>query len=186
MFFWATEVAFLLVSMRVLNIRPTIFKDFPEVKTVFAVGGFDHELGGLEEGFGERQILLEELGISGKNIKVLNQVHGDKVLSVTKADSMSFFDKDLPSADGMYTAEPAVYLGMKTADCLPILFYNKQARVVAVVHAGWQGTVQKIVQRAVHAISEEFACPLRDFYFYFGQRNSHRFVSGRLRVLYPY
>src|SRR3989344_9516562 len=68
----------------------------------------------------------------------------------------------------MYPGMPGFYLGVRTADCLPILFYNKQAGVVAVVHAGWQGTVQKIVQKAVNAISEEFDCPLGDFYFYFG------------------
>ena len=142
--------------MRVLNIHPTIFKDFPGVKTVLAVGALDYRLRGLAEGSKERQLLLEELKMSGENVKILNQIHGDHVISVAASNHSSFFDKEWPSADGMYTGMPGFYLGVRTADCLPILFYNKQAGVVAVVHAGWQGTVQKIVQKAVNAISEEF------------------------------
>lgn len=80
------------------------------------------------------------------------QVHGSKI-----------FCTDMPrpagephaKADGILTQNPHVTLFMRFADCVPILLFDPQHKVIGIVHAGWQGTYQRIVQ---HAIEKMSAC----------------------------
>ena len=50
--------------------------------------------------------------------------------------------------DALLTARPGVLLGIKTADCLPVLLIDPRRRLVGAVHAGWKGTAQRIVEKA--------------------------------------
>jgi len=52
----------------------------------------------------------------------------------------------------------AAYLAVRTADCVPILLAARDGSLVAAVHAGWRGTVQRIVERAI-CLLEEQGCP---------------------------
>lgn len=51
--------------------------------------------------------------------------------------------------DGMVTARRGVLLGVKTADCLPILLADRRQRAIAALHAGWRGTLGRIVEKGV-------------------------------------
>ncbi|WP_299993163.1 peptidoglycan editing factor PgeF [uncultured Bacteroides sp.] len=51
----------------------------------------------------------------------------------------------LQGIDALITCEPDICLCISTADCIPILLYDKQHRTVAAIHAGWRGTVSRIV-----------------------------------------
>jgi hypothetical protein len=51
--------------------------------------------------------------------------------------------------DGMMTDLPGVFLGIQTADCIPVLVADVRRRVVAVFHAGWRGTLARIVERGI-------------------------------------
>jgi len=55
-------------------------------------------------------------------------------------------------ADAILTDNPAVTLFMRFGDCVPILLFDSAKRVVGLVHAGWQGTVKKIVAVAVETM----------------------------------
>ena len=64
----------------------------------------------------------------------------------------------LALADGMVTARPGVPLSMRFADCVPLLFYDPVARVIAMAHAGWRGTVQGIGAKTVRAMCQSYGC----------------------------
>ena len=65
-------------------------------------------------------------------------------------------------ADGMITNRPGELLGVQVADCIPVLVADKRKRIVAAFHAGWRGTVQRIVERGVGRMRLEFGCNPRD------------------------
>ena len=58
--------------------------------------------------------------------------------------------------DGLITAQPGLLLAIQTADCIPILVADRKQRVVAAFHAGWRGTVQRIVESGVGRMRLEF------------------------------
>lgn len=74
----------------------------------------------------------------------VRQVHGDVVLA---ADQV----RDDSEADGLWSG-PGKVVAVLTADCVPILLCDRQARVVAAVHSGWKGTVANIAARSVEAL----------------------------------
>ena len=76
------------------------------------------------------------VGIHDGRIVTMRQVHGDHIVEVTDKKL-----KEAGEADGMITGESDVYLGVLTADCVPILFVAPKQRLTAAVHAGWRGTL---------------------------------------------
>ncbi len=54
------------------------------------------------------------------------------------------------------TDEPGVLLEVRAADCLPVLLVDPQRRAVAAVHAGWRGALQRVVEKAVGSLRQEF------------------------------
>ena len=89
------------------------------------------------------------------------QVHGTRVMTVTPA-SMTGNGSALIEADGMVTSSPGVMLGVKTADCVPVLLADTRQRVVAAIHAGWRGTAAGIVEQGVAKMSDEFGSRMED------------------------
>jgi len=59
-------------------------------------------------------------------------------------------------ADGLMTDEPGLLLGVQTADCIPVLVADRKRRAVAAFHAGWRGTVKRIVESGVGRMRLEF------------------------------
>ncbi len=64
--------------------------------------------------------------------------------------------------DGLMTATPGVLLGIQTADCLPVLLADRKRRVVAAYHAGWRGTLARIVENGVGRMRLEFGSKPKD------------------------
>lgn len=90
------------------------------------------------------------------------QVHGNRVAVVP--DELEQPDAAIgrvPSCDSLVTANPGVFLVIRTADCLPISLVDSKARVVAVIHAGWRGTMEDILGAAVTKMLELGARPER-------------------------
>lgn len=73
----------------------------------------------------------------------LRQIHSDIIRLVDRADEPPLV------GDGMITNAPGLLLGIQTADCLPIMLINPKHRAVGVFHAGWRGTVKRIVEKGV-------------------------------------
>jgi hypothetical protein len=61
-----------------------------------------------------------------------------------------------PKGDGLMTDEPGLLLGIQTADCIPVLVADRKRCAVAAFHAGWLGTVQRIVESGIGRMRLEF------------------------------
>ena len=81
------------------------------------------------------------------------QVHGDGVKTVR---SQQDIDNSEERFDGLVSRLPGVLLGVKTADCVPVVIGDPRTRSFAAIHAGWRGTVRSIVVRGVEAMQREF------------------------------
>ena len=84
-----------------------------------------------------------------------HQVHGSRVAVVGKSRMTR---EELDGYDAFITSLPGVAIGVRTADCVPVLLYDPVKQVVAAVHAGWKGTVLHISQRAVAVMQQQFRC----------------------------
>jgi len=62
----------------------------------------------------------------------------------------------LNGVDALITKEPNVCIGVTTADCVPLIFYDPHLEVIAVAHAGWRGTCWRIAEKVVKRMQEEF------------------------------
>ncbi len=89
----------------------------------------------------------------------LRQIHSTQVLRV---DGTTAADRAVLSGDGLMTDEPGVVLGIQTADCIPVLVADTKKHAVAAFHAGWRGTVNRIVEAGVGKMRLEFGSDPRD------------------------
>jgi hypothetical protein len=80
------------------------------------------------------------------------QVHSCRSVPVAEAVGAAV----IPDADGLMTAQAGILLGIQTADCIPVLVADPVRRAVAGFHAGWRGTVTRIVELGVAQMREEF------------------------------
>jgi YfiH family protein len=92
-------------------------------------------------------------------IVTLRQFHSNLVV-VTGAGDADF--KRPRKADGAITAEPGFLIAIQTADCIPVLVADRKRRVVAGFHAGWRGTVKRIVELGVGRMRLEFGSQPED------------------------
>ena len=88
-----------------------------------------------------------------------HQVHGDRIALVDRPDLTR---EDLEGYDAFVCALPGVAFGVRTADCVPVLLYDPRRRVVAAIHSGWKGTVQRISQKVLFVMKSEFGSQPED------------------------
>lgn len=100
-----------------------------------------------------RQRAFRALGRDPHSMFDVWQVHGADVViaGMTGSPSPPEF-----KADAILTDQPNITLFMRFADCVPILLHDPRKGVVGVVHAGWQGTVKKILREAVNAMQAAY------------------------------
>lgn len=98
---------------------------------------------------------LRSLKLNPKNVYDVWQVHGSRVVH---ASSPRYRGQPHEQADAILTNQPGVIIFMRFADCVPILLYDPNQRVVGIVHAGWQGTVSKIASESVKAMKVKYGC----------------------------
>lgn len=91
------------------------------------------------------------IGIHDGRIVTMKQVHGDSIAEVTDTNI-----KEAGEADGMVSAKANVFLGVLTADCVPILMIAPKERLAAVVHAGWRGSLTSIAAKAVKYFANSY------------------------------
>lgn len=92
----------------------------------------------------------------------LRQVHSSIVLNAAGlADRQE-------EGDALITAEAGLAIGVRTADCVPLLIADGQRRTAAAVHAGWRGTVAGISQHTVVRLGEDFGCGMEDLHVAIG------------------
>jgi len=140
--------------------------------------GFSTRLGGLSNAYGSgelnlgwtkedppetvaanRKVFLNQLLTGGLDAELVTvrQVHGDTVRLVRCGDLLATPEgKAVLEGDGLITAERGLLLGVQTADCTPVLIADTRTHAVGAFHAGWRGTVARIVEHGVVAMAEHF------------------------------
>ena len=106
-----------------------------------------------------QHILCQSLPQSLKQLIIPKQVHGTSVGVVDKAFlslSANWQQEALNGIDALITAEPGYCICVSTADCVPLLLYDRQHRAVAAIHSGWRGTVEGIVTQTLEAMQKQF------------------------------
>lgn len=110
-------------------------------------------------------ILSSILGIPKERIVLPHQTHGCQYKTITE----NFFEIDdvgrrkfLENTDALITALTGTCIGITTADCVPVLLFDKKKKVTAAIHAGWRGTANHIIRKTVDELLLSHNCNPRD------------------------
>jgi hypothetical protein len=103
-----------------------------------------------------RRALCHLLQIDDKCLLMPHQVHLTEIATID--DDFLSLDSDgrqqrLEGIDAIMTNIAGVCIGVSTADCIPVLLYDSMHHAACAVHAGWRGTVARIVEKAVKAMT---------------------------------
>ncbi len=106
-----------------------------------------------------RQALCQLLGISDNRLLMPHQVHLTKT-AIVDEELLRHSEEErqqlLDGYDALMTNLTGVCIGVSTADCIPVLLYDTEHHAVCAVHAGWRGTVARIVEHAVSAMTATY------------------------------
>jgi polyphenol oxidase len=142
--------------MRVLKVR--LFTRIPWLVHGFSTrdGGFSRVYGGraLNLGFtkqdsqsivvrNRRRFIQEIIGKQKWPLITLRQIHSDVIRCIAQVSRENL------AGDGLITQTPGIVLGIQTADCLPVILVDSKRQAVGVFHAGWRGTVKRIVEKGL-------------------------------------
>ena len=97
-----------------------------------------------------RRRFQSTLGATDLKLISLKQIHSDVIHLFDAAPA------EPCRGDGSATNRPGLLLGVQTADCVPILLVDPKKRAIAAVHAGWRGTLQRIVVKAIGKMQMQF------------------------------
>lgn len=105
-----------------------------------------------------RRRFLKKLGLGTNSwtLVTLRQIHSDLIHKIDGPPEHTL------AGDGMITNAPELLLAIQTADCLPVLLVDPKKRAVGAFHAGWRGTVQRIVEKGVGEMQRWFGTRPRD------------------------
>ncbi|MGA2963125.1 MAG: peptidoglycan editing factor PgeF [Candidatus Korobacteraceae bacterium] len=138
------------------------------------VHGFSTRQGGVSSAYGGRALNLGPTGedtpenVARNRERFISKLgaidasgHPWPVISVTQIHSAIIHRVDQETVpplrgDGLITSTPGILLGIKAADCLPVLIADPERRAVGAFHAGWRGTAQRIVEKGVGEMRKHF------------------------------
>lgn len=122
-----------------------------------------NSLDGIVHGFSDRGVGTNIDLISNHTgllmIAQVKQIHSGNVVVLNDLDSHD----DQTEGDSIITNIKGVGIGIRTADCVPILIADRAKSIIAAVHAGWRGTLSQIVPNTVSSIASVYgvdACDL--------------------------
>jgi YfiH family protein len=99
-----------------------------------------------------RNAVLGALSAPTAQLVTLYQIHSNHCFTLRDASQLPDWQKD--RGDALVTNLSGMVLGVLTADCAPILFYDPIARVIGAAHAGWRGAMNGILASTVRAMGE--------------------------------
>lgn len=113
-------------------------------------GNMSFNIGNPQEVLQNRNKFFKKLGIKIGSIVEVKQVHGNKVILIEKIIDPS------TTADGIITNKAGIFLMIKTADCIPIAFYDPTNKAIGLIHAGLQGLEKGIIKSTINKIKKTF------------------------------
>ena len=96
----------------------------------------------------ENRRRVAEAALPGAALTGVYQVHGNRCLIVNENTDLAA----RPEADALATRTPRILLGILTADCVPVLFADREAGVVGAAHAGWKGAIAGVTDATLDAM----------------------------------
>lgn len=99
---------------------------------------------------------LEALGVRRGSFRTVDQVHGDKAVLVEASS-----DAKIEAADGLVTQERGLALVIRTADCVPVFFFDAGTPAVGICHSGWRGVKKGIIFRTLGLFKNHFFSPFK-------------------------
>lgn len=125
-----------------------------------------YRAGDRAEDVGRNRALVEEaFGILHGRLILMKQVHGDRIRVLDRNGPLP---EGLPECDGLITDRPNIALGVRTADCVPLLFVDRVRRIAGAAHAGWRGTALGIAAAMVETFANEFSSRREDLLAFIG------------------
>jgi polyphenol oxidase len=105
-----------------------------------------------------RRLLTEAVSGSKETpLITVSQIHSNVVVVHGGPESArAACSPRAPKGDGLMTDRPGVLLAIQTADCIPVLVADRKRRAVAAFHAGWRGTVRRIVESGIGRMRMEY------------------------------
>jgi YfiH family protein len=108
----------------------------------------------LRDDENEWRAVAGALDVAAERLRLIRQVHGAEV-ALARAGDHRLWTR--PDADAIVSDDPSVAIGVRVADCAPILMADRSGRVVAAAHAGWRGAMKGVAGAAVRVLTTEFA-----------------------------
>jgi YfiH family protein len=108
-----------------------------------------------------RRRFFSALGIDESQVAFTRQQHTTDILTVTAPGTND-------TCDALVTAGTGIFLAISVADCTPVMLYDPVRSVVAGIHAGWRGTVGRIVEKTVRRMTEEHGSQATDIVAFIG------------------
>ena len=96
------------------------------------------------------EYVSKKMYVKKKRLILMHQTHSNKVIEINKKN----LDKNINS-DAMITTYKKVALGVLTADCVPILVYDKRNKIIGCIHAGWRGALSGIIKKTIIKIKRK-------------------------------
>ena len=146
------------------------------------VHGFSTRLGGVSHAYGKGDLNLDftkedsRAAVESNRAAFLDQLAGDRqkerkcqgtLITLRQVHSdiihcVSSAPRESLTGDGLVTATPSLLTAIQTADCLPIMLVDTRNRAVGVFHAGWRGTLKRIVEKGAGMMRHQFGTRPRD------------------------
>lgn len=105
-----------------------------------------------------RYEFLRELSLQPENLVMVKQVHGSEVVVVDRPDPVLLET----TADGIISKTPGLVLAVRTADCVPVYFWDPVQKVAGIAHGGWKGVKTGIINQMLKAFEKAFGSRMAD------------------------
>jgi len=106
-------------------------------------------------------LLCKALNIPDNKLLFPIQTHSKNIKIITediKVESYQDIQDKFPDTDGFITNRNDIYIAVLLADCVPVILFDPNNKIIAVVHSGWRGTIKNIVGHAIDLMESEFQC----------------------------
>ncbi len=95
------------------------------------------------------EIVSKKINVRKNKLILLRQIHSNKIYYIKKIPKKKLV------GDGIITSSKNIALGILTADCAPILFYDSKKNIISAAHAGWKGAYKKIVVKMINYLKKK-------------------------------